>query len=210
MFLFDYKIRKALSGWTKAKRIAAAKKAARTRKANRKKGVTTAVAKKSKRKRRKKGVTTAVAKKAKAAGTTAEKGFVRKLLEMNNLVLNGNGIPDIIAHDMDGWKLYEVKPHMKRAGYEPTGRWYVAGEKARLLNRNQMREFKKLVYMGIDVNMVYYYRKRYGSKTSPKYKFKYQLVKLGKNDFKSRKGPDPEKLQLIDKKLKHWMKTQIV
>ena len=89
IFLFNYKIRKALSGWTKAKRTTAAKKAARTRKANRKKGVTTAVAKKAKRKRRKKGVTTAVAKKAKAAGTTAEKGFVRKLLEMNNLVLNG-------------------------------------------------------------------------------------------------------------------------
>ena len=182
-----------MASWTKAKRSAAAKKAARTRK-----------------RRKKKGVTTAVAKKAKAAGTSAEKEYVRKLQKMNNLVLNGNGIPDIIAHDMDGWKLYEVKPHMKRAGYKKTGEWYVVGDKDRLLNRNQRREFKKLVYMGVDVNMVYYYRKRYGSKTKPKYKFKYKLVKLGKDNFKSRKGPDPEKLQLIDKKLKHWMETQIV
>ena len=182
-----------MAGWTKAKRSAAAKKAAHTRK-----------------RRKKKGVTSAVAKKANAAGTGAEKEYVRQLKKMSVFVLNHNGIPDIIDHDMDGWKLYEVKPHMKRAGYKKTGEWYVVGDKDRLLNRNQRREFKKLVYMGVDVNMVYYYRKRYGSKTKPKYKFKYKLVKLGKDNFKSRKGPDPEKLQLIDKKLKHWMETQIV
>ena len=204
-FLFDYNIRKALSGWTKAKRSAAAKKAARTKKAKKKKGVTSAVAKKAKRK---KGVTSAVAKKAKAAGTIAEKEYVRKLQKMNNLVLNGKGIPDIIAQGIDGWKFYEVKPHMQRV--KKTGKWKVVSENRRLLNSNQRREFKKLVWKGVDVNIVYYYRKRYGSKTRPKYKFKYQLVKLGKNAFKSRKGPDPVKLQLIDKKLKHWMKTQIV
>mgnify|MGYP003708884051 CR=1 FL=1 len=99
---------------------------------------------------------------------------------------------------------------MKRSGYSKNGRWYVAGEKSRLLNEHQMVVFRQLVSKGEDVNMVYYYRKRYGSKTKPKYKFKYKLVKLGKDNFKSRKGPDPEKLQLIDKKLKHWMETQIV
>ena len=52
--------------------------------------------------------------------------------------------------------------------------------------------------------------KTYVASLAKKYKFKYRRIKLAKDDFKSRKGPDPEKLRLIDKKLKHWMETQIV
>ena len=134
----------------------------------------------------------------------------KKYVLGKTLFLNAKGIPDIIALDKTGLKFYEVKPHMQRVRYKKTGKWKVVSENRRLLNSNQRREFKKLVYMGVDVYMVYYYRKRYGTKANPKYIFRCRLHKLGKNDFKSRKGPDPEKLQLIDKKLKHWMETQIV
>ena len=86
--------------------------------------------KKAERKRRKKkGVTTAVAKKAYAAGRGVEKKYAARLWKNNNQVHVGGGIPDILAHDnRKGWKFYEIKPHMKRSGYSKNGRWYVAGE----------------------------------------------------------------------------------
>ena len=58
--------------------------------------------------------------------------------------------------------------------------------------------------------MIYYYRKRFGTKANPKYSFRCRLHKLGKNDFKSSKGPDPDKLHLIGKELDHWMETRRV
>ena len=183
-----------MSGWTKAKRSAAAKKAAHTRK-----------------RRKKKGVTTAVAKKAYAAGRGVEKKYAAKLRKNNNQVHVGGGIPDILAHDnRKGWKFYEIKPHMKRSGYSKNGRWYVAGEKSRLLNEHQMVVFRQLVSKGEDVNMVYYYRKRHGSKTKPKYIYKYREVKLRKSHFKSSKGPDPEKMLPIPVDIERWKNKRIV
>ena len=164
---------------------------------------------KSKTKRKR----TKTAKKASSAGKKSEKAakkFLRKRGKYD-LFLNAKGIPDIIALDRNGnWRFYEVKPHKKRRGYKKTGTWYSAGDKDRLLRPSQKTEFKKLVGEGADINIIYYYRKRFGTKANPKYKFRCRLHKLGKNDFKSRKGPDPDKLQLIDKKLEHWMNNRRV
>ena len=183
-----------MSGWTKAKRSAAAKKAAHTRK-----------------RRKKKGVTTAVAKKAYAAGRGVEKKYAARLRKNNNQVHVGGGIPDILAHDnRKGWKFYEIKPHMKRRGYSKNGSWQTAGEKSRLLNEHQMSVFRQLVSKREDVNMVYYYRKRYGSKTKPEYRYKYREIKLRKSHFKSSKGPDPEKMSPIPEDIQRWMEKRIV
>ena len=182
-----------MSGWTKAKRSAAAKKASHTRK-----------------RRKKKGVTPAVAKKAYAAGRGVEKKYAAKLRKNNDQVHVGGGIPDILAHARGGWKFYEIKPHKKRRGYHRKGSWYTAGDKGRLLNKHQMVVFRQLVSKGEDVNMVYYYRKRHGSKTKPKYKYKYREVKLRKNHFKSSKGPDPEKMSPIPVDIQRWMEKRNV
>ena len=162
---------------TKARRSAAAKKAARTRKAN-----------------RKKGVTPSVAKRANAAGKLAERRYVAQVKKRKNLVLNGKGIPDIIAHGKNGWEFFEIKPYKKRHGYSGSDSWYIASEKSRLLNSNQRRKFKELILKGERVSMVYYNRKRRGSKTKPTYSFTYEKVRLQKRHFKSRKGPDPADL----------------
>ena len=107
---------------TKAKRIAAAKKAAKTRKAK---------SQKSQAKRKKD------AKKAKAAGTDSEVGFKKKLVRKGSLVLNGKGIPDIIAKKANRWTFYEIKPHQVRRGYDNKGSWKTVGDKSRLLRKNQ-------------------------------------------------------------------------
>ena len=164
-----------MSGWTKAKRSVAAKKAAHTRKS-----------------RRKKGVTSAVATRAKAAGTLAERRFVAQLKQSKNVVLNGKGIPDIIAHGKNGWEFFEVKPYKKKE--LSSNSWGIAGEKSRLLRPNQKKKFKELILKGQRVSMAYYTRKRGGSKTKPTYSFKYELVQLGKRHFKRKKGPDPAEL----------------
>ena len=70
--------------------------------------------------------------------------------------------------------------------------------------------FRQLVSKGEDVNMVYYYRKRYGSKTKPKYKYRYREVKLRKSHFKSSKGPDPEKMSPIPVDIQRWMEKRNV
>ena len=162
---------------------------------------------KAKRKRNK------TAKKASSAKTKSEnaaKKFLRKRGKYD-LFLNAKGIPDIIALDRTGkWKFYEVKPHQYRRGYKKNGTWYSVGDKDRLLRPSQKTTFKKLVDVGEDVNIIYYYRKRFGTKANPEYSFRCRLHKLGKNDFKSSKGPDPDKLHLIDKELDHWMKTRRV
>ena len=178
---------------TKAARSAAAKKAAKTRKANSQKRGT----------KRKK-----VAKKAKAAGTISEVTFKKRLEKEGNLVLNGKGIPDIISVKRKNWALYEIKPYMKRGGYGSKGKWYVAGDKSRLLRKSQKTEFKKLVEKGIDVFMVYYYRKRGGTKTNPKYKFKYDTIKLKRKHFKNKKGPDPKDFSTPENIL-HWMTIRV-
>ena len=49
-----------------------------------------------------------IAKKAKAAGTIAERRFVAQLKKTKNVVLNGKGIPDIIAHGKNGWEFFEI------------------------------------------------------------------------------------------------------
>ena len=158
---------------TKAGRSAASKKAWRTRK----------------RRAKKKGVTSAVAKKAYAAGRGVEKKYAARLRKKNNdQAYVSSGIPDILAHDRGGWKFYEVKPHMKRSGYKKNGRWYVAGDKGRLLNKHQLAVFRQLVSKGEEVNMVYYYRKKskYGTKANPRYIFRYNEVKLQTKHFKSK------------------------
>ena len=73
------------------------------------------------------------AKKAKKAGKQSERKYVLQLKKKNNLVLNAKGIPDIFAHNREGWKFYEIKPHQMRTF---KGRWYPASEKSRLLNCN--------------------------------------------------------------------------
>tara|TARA_B110000014_G_scaffold223016_1_gene180475 strand:- start:387 stop:938 length:552 start_codon:yes stop_codon:yes gene_type:complete len=173
---------------TKAKRSAAAKKAAKTRKANNQR---------SQAKRKKD------AKKAKAAGTDSEIGFKKKLVRNRHLVLNGKGIPDIIAKKAKKWTFYEIKPHQMRRGYNSKGSWKTVGDKSRLLRSNQYKEFKKLVQRGVDVYMVYYYRKTRGTKTNPRYKFKYNEIKLTRKDFKNRIGPDPEKFE-IPEDIQRW------
>ena len=156
---------------SKAGNKRAAKKAARTRRKNKQSGI---------------------AKKAKAAGTIAERRFVAQLKKTKNVVLNGKGIPDIIAHGKNGWEFFEVKPYKKKE--LSSNSWGIAGEKSRLLRPNQKKKFKELVLKGQRVSMVYYNRKRGGSKTKPTYSFKYKLVQLGKRHFKSGKGPDPDEI----------------
>ena len=152
-------------------------------------------AKKAARTRRK-NEPSRIAKKAKAAGTIAERRFVAQLKKTKNVVLNGKGIPDIIAHGKNGWEFFEVKPYKMRRGYSSSNSWKTAGEKSRLLRPNQKKKFKELVLKGQRVSMVYYNRKRGGSKTKPTYSFEYEKVQLKKQHFKSRKGPDPE--QILD------------
>ncbi len=135
-----------------------------------------------------------IAKKAKAAGTIAERRFVAQLKKTKNVVLNGKGIPDIIAHGKNGWEFFEVKPYKKKE--LSSNSWGIAGEKSRLLRPNQKKKFKELVLKGQRVSMVYYNRKRGGSKTKPTYSFKYELVQLGKRHFKRKKGPDP--VEILD------------
>ena len=196
---------------TKAKRSAAAKKAARTRKKNKtKRSVAAKKAAHTRKRRKKKGVTPAVAKKAYAAGRGAEKKYAAILRKNNDQAHVGSGIPDILAHDRNGWKFYEIKPHMKRRGYSKNGSWQTAGEKSRLLNEHQMSVFRQLVSKREDVNMVYYYRKRCGSKTKPRYMYKYREIKLRKSHFKSSKGPDPEKMSPIPEDIQRWMEKRIV
>ena len=143
---------------------------------------------------RRKSKKSRIAKSAKAAGTIAERRFVAQLKQSKNVVLNGKGIPDIIAQGKKGWEFFEIKPYKKRRGYSSSGSWYIAGEKSRLLNSNQRRKFKELVLKGQHVSMVYYKRKRGGSKTKPTYSFKYELVQLNERHFKRKKGPDPAEL----------------
>ena len=196
---------------SKAKRSAAAKKAARTRKKNKtKRSAAAKKAARTRRRKKKKGVTPAVAKKAYAAGRGVEKKYAAILRKNNDQALVGSGIPDILAHDRNGWKFYEIKPHMKRRGYSKNGSWYAAGEKSRLLNKHQISVFRQLVSKREDVNVVYYYRKRYGSKTKPKNRYKYREVKLRKSHFKSSKGPDPEKMSPIPEDIQRWMEKRIV
>ena len=133
-----------------------------------------------------------IAKKAKAAGTIAERRFVAQLKKTKNVVLNGKGIPDIIAHGKNGWEFFEVKPYKKKE--LSSNSWGIAGEKSRLLRPNQKKKFKELVLKGQRVSMAYYNRKRGGSKTKPTYSFKYELVQLGKKHFKRSKGPDPAEI----------------
>ena len=135
-----------------------------------------------------------IAKKAKAAGTIAERRFVAQLKKTKNVVLNGKGIPDIIAHGKNGWEFFEVKPYKMRRGYSSSNSWKTVGEKSRLLRPNQKKKFKELVLKGQRVSMAYYNRKRGGSKTKPTYSFKYELVQLGKRHFKRMKGPDPDEI----------------
>ena len=161
---------------TKARRSVAAKKAAQTRKRN---------AKKKKDKK--------TAKKAKAAGTKSERAYVTQLKKSGyDIVLNGKGIPDIIAHNKDGWKFFEVKPYKKKE--LSSNSWGIAGEKSRLLRPNQKKKFKELILKGQRVSMAYYTRKRGGSKTKPTYSFKYELVQLNERHFKRKKGPDHAEL----------------
>ena len=143
---------------------------------------------------RRKSKKSRIAKRAKAAGTIAERRFVAQLKQSNNVVLNGKGIPDIIAHGKNGWEFFEIKPYKKRHGHSSSDSWYIASEKSRLLNSNQRKKFKELVLKGQHVSMVYYNRKRRGSKTKPTYSFEYERVRLQKRHFKSRKGPDPADL----------------
>ena len=133
-----------------------------------------------------------IAKKAKAAGTIAERRFVAQLKKTKNVVLNGKGIPDIIAHGKNGWEFFEVKPYKKKE--LSSNSWGIAGEKSRLLRPNQKKKFKELILKGQRVSMAYYTRKRGGSKTKPTYSFEYEQVRLEKRHFKSRKGPDPADL----------------
>ena len=133
-----------------------------------------------------------IAKKAKAAGTIAERRFVAQLKKTKNVVLNGKGIPDIIAHGKNGWEFFEVKPYKKKE--LSSNSWGIAGEKSRLLRPNQKKKFKELILKGQRVSMAYYTRKRGGSKTKPTYSFKYELVQLGKKHFKRSKGPDPAEI----------------
>jgi len=133
-----------------------------------------------------------IAKKAKAAGTIAERRFVAQLKKTKNVVLNGKGIPDIIAHGKNGWEFFEVKPYKKKE--LSSNSWGIAGEKSRLLRPNQKKKFKELVLKGQRVSMAYYNRKRGGSKTKPTYSFKYELVQLNERHFKRKKGPDPAEL----------------
>ena len=133
-----------------------------------------------------------IAKKAKAAGTIAERRFVAQLKKTKNVVLNGKGIPDIIAHGKNGWEFFEVKPYKKKE--LSSNSWSIAGEKSRLLRPNQKKKFKELILKGQRVSMAYYTRKRGGSKTKPTYSFKYELVQLGKKHFKRSKGPDPAEI----------------
>ena len=109
-----------------------------------------------------------IAKKAKAAGTIAERRFVAQLKKTKNVVLNGKGIPDIIAHGKNGWEFFEIKPYKKRSGYSrKTGKWSKSG-KSRFLNKNQIKKFRELIIKRQKVSMVYYYRKKHGQKNNPK------------------------------------------
>ena len=167
-----------MGGWTKAKRSAAAKKAAHTRKA-----------------KRKKGVTSEVATIANAAGKLAERRFVAQLKKRKNLVLNGKGIPDIIAHGKNGWEFFEIKPYKKRSGYSrKTGKWSRSG-KSRFLNKNQIKKFRELIIKRQKVSMVYYYRKKHGQKNNPKLYFQYQGVPLKKSDMKRKERVDPVRFE---------------
>ena len=152
----------------------AAKKAARTRKRNKK---------------------SRDAKKAKAAGTISERRYASQLRGKitNPLILMQSGIPDIISYD-NGWKFYEVKPYIYGSFSSETGR--KAAPNRRLLNENQFPVFKKLVSKKFKLYMVYYYRKSHGRKNKPKYSFKYREVLLRKSDFKRRKNIDPVEFEV--------------
>ena len=163
---------------TKARRSVAAKKAAQTRKRN---------AKKKKDKK--------TAKKAKAAGTKSERAYVTQLKKSGyDIVLNGKGIPDIIAHNKDGWKFFEVKPYKKRSRYSKSGKWITSG-KSRFLNKNQIKKFRELIKKRQEVSMVYYYRKKHGQKNKPKYNFRYQDVLLKKSDVERKDYVDPVRFE---------------
>ena len=168
-----------LARMTKARRSAAAKKAARTRKRN---------AKKKKAKK--------TAKKAKAAGTQSEVTYVTQLKKKGyDIILNGKGIPDIIAHSKNGWEFFEIKPYKKRSGYSrKTGKWSRSG-KSRFLNKNQIKKFRELIIKRQKVSMVYYYRKKHGQKNNPKLYFQYQGVPLKKSDMKRKERVDPVRFE---------------
>ena len=153
------------------KRIAAAKKAARTRKRNKPKH----------------GITKQVAEKANAAGAKAELGYSRKLRgnKRNMLILNRRGVPDIIVYDR-GWKFYEVKPHKKNGK--------LAAPDDRQLNSDQKKSFKAMLEKGIGVTIAYYYRRTLKGKDKhghPRYSFTFKTVSLKKSDFKRGKTVDP-------------------
>ena len=142
-------------------------------------------AKKAVRTRKKKYDWSIIATTAAAAGKISERRYVTQLKKKKSrIVLNGSGIPDIIAYDK-GWKFYEIKPY-KKSGH-------LASPKGRLLNSNQVRVFKKMVSKKYKVFMVYYSRKhkRIGKKKH-KYNFDYDVIRLTKNHFKNKKGPDPK------------------
>ena len=163
---------------SKAKRSAAAKKAARTRKRR------------------------AAAKKASAAGKKAENRYAKKLKKEKKLVLRPTGIPDIITYHKKELVFYEIKPHLQRRGYKDNSSWKESTKKQRTLNKNQKRVFKQLVKNKIPVYIVYYYRKRTGTKTNPSYEFKYHVVKLREKHFERNIGTDPSKMNELKREMK--------
>ena len=138
----------------------------------------------------KKGVTSEVAEKANAAGKKPEIIFSNKIKhQTNNVVLNGSGIPDIIAYNKN-WEFYEVKPYKKNGK--------TAANKDRLLNPNQQKAFKEMSDKGIAVTMIYYYRTTLKQKDKhghPLYNYKFKKVTLKKSDFKKRGIIDPKEFE---------------
>ena len=107
-----------------------------------------------KRKKQKK-----TAKKAKAAGTQSEVTYVTQLKKKGyDIILNGKGIPDIIAHSKNGWEFFEIKPYKKRSGYSrKTGKWSRSG-KSRFLNKNQIKIYSlknDIKFCGIIKGMIH-------------------------------------------------------
>ena len=153
MFLLDYGIRYGLGGWTKTKRVAAAKKAARTRKRNatRNKTVKKNKPKKTNKKSqimRKAGID------AHALNRESEVGF-RKLLQKRltgkkSMVFltstNGKGLPDVVQFNGKQLDFFEIKP----------GVIDNPKSKRRYLNPDQVTFMNKCLDRGIAPYIVFY------------------------------------------------------
>ena len=152
---------------SKAKRSAAARKAARTRKRNEEA---------KRRSKRSKG--------AKLVGDTAEKTYIKNYLKRKKIVQGAKGIPDIINFEKHNWEYLEIKP--------ATGRMILNKNQQKMFQK-LVKKGERVCMIYYTMKKIGY--KKYKFTYSRKIPLKIKHFKIGTGHLSRHGiGPSPDKL----------------